>query len=236
MTRRHRLGLATGAGNLSGAGQETQGIAARSGQDLVEGCRDRLAGRVAHGERIEGPGHVDHRAVAQKARYRRGVERRRHHKNAQVGPRHPRLAGEREAQIGVDAALVELVHDERGDVAQQRVVLQICGQDALGDDEQPGVSAGLPLEADVPAHLAAQRPAAFIGNATRHGPGRDPPRLQQEHAAPVHQRRWHARGLAGPRRRRQHGRPVAIQRQADRADEGIDGERRRGHVTYDGRP
>ena len=56
----------------------------------------------------------------------------------------------------MNASLVELVNDQRGDVAQQRVVLQVGGQDALGDHQQPGFGRRLPLEANVPADFTAQ--------------------------------------------------------------------------------
>ena len=70
----------------------------------------------------------------------------------------------------------------------------------------------LPLEADVPADLPADRPAAFVGDASRHGARGDAPRLQQQHAAAIDQRRRHARRLAGARRGDQHGGAMAIER------------------------
>ncbi len=55
--------------------------------------------------------------------------------------RQPRLFREREPEVGVHAALVKLVEDERRDIAQQRILLQVRGQDAFGDDEQARVAA-----------------------------------------------------------------------------------------------
>ena len=43
---------------------------------------------------------------------------------------------EREAEIGVHAALVKLIDDDRRDVAEERVLLQVGGEDAFGDDQQ----------------------------------------------------------------------------------------------------
>ena len=82
---------------------------------------------------------VDDRAAAEERRHRARIERRRHDDDAEIGARQPRLLGEREAEVGVNAALVKLIDDERGDVAQQRILLQVGGQDAFGDDEQPRV-------------------------------------------------------------------------------------------------
>ena len=131
---------------------------------------------------------------------------------------------------------MKLVDDEGGHVAEQRIVLQIRGQDAFGHDEQLSVGHGLPLEADVPAHLAAEGPTALVGDAARHRPRRHPPRLEKQHSSLVHEGRRHPRRLAGSRRRRQHRRPMAVEGGANGVDVGIDGEHGRGHVTYDGRP
>ena len=59
--------------------------------------------------------------------------------DAEIVARHPRLFRKREPEVGVHAALVKLIDDERGDIAQQRILLQVRGQDAFGDDEQPRV-------------------------------------------------------------------------------------------------
>ncbi len=170
-------------------------------------------------------GDVDDRAAAEKRRDRSGIERRRHHQDAQIGARQPRLPRQREAEIGVHAALVELIDDERRDVAQQRIVLQVGGEDAFGDDEQPRVAGELPLETDVPADLAADGPAAFLGDPPRHGARGDAPRLQQQHAAAIDQRRRHARRLAGAGRRGQHRGTVAVERGANGVESRINRQR-----------
>ena len=54
-----------------------------------------------------------------------------------------------------------------------------------------------PLEADLPAELAADRPAALVGDPRRDRSRRDAPRLQQDHRSVVEQRRRHAGRLAG---------------------------------------
>ena len=160
-----------------------------------------------------------------------GVERRRHDQDAQLRSRQPRLSGQGKAEIGVHASLVELIDDERRDIAQQRIVLQIRGEDAFGDDEQPRVARELAIEADVPADLAADGPAALVGDSPRHRARRHPPRLQQQHAAAIDERRRHARGLAGARRGGQHRGAVAIERDTDVVERGINRQDRQHGVS-----
>ena len=103
-------------------------------------ARTRLPGRVlAPSTGCSVPGTSMTGQSSRNARHRRGVERRRHHHDAQVVARQPGLPRQGEPEVGVDAALVELVEHHRGDVRQQRVLLQLGGQHALGDDEQARV-------------------------------------------------------------------------------------------------
>ncbi len=125
----------------------------------------------------------------------------------------------------MQAALVELVEDHGGHVRQQRVVLQAGGEDAFGDHQQPRVGGEASLEADVPADLAAQRPASFLGDPRRDGAHRDASWLQDDDAPAIDQGRRHARGLAGARAGDQHRRPVAIEAGADRPDVRVDRQR-----------
>ena len=143
------------------------------------------------------------------------IERCRHHDDPQIRSRQPRLLRQREAEIGVHASLVKFIDDDRGDVAQQRILLEVGGQDAFGDDEEARVRGELPLETDVPADFAADGPAALVGDAPRHRSRRDAPRLQQQHAPAIDERRRHSRGLAGARRRHQHRGAMTIERLAN---------------------
>mgnify|MGYP003344540844 CR=1 FL=1 len=67
--------------------------------------------------------------------------------------------------VGRDEELLKLVDDQRGDVAQERIALQVGGQDPFGDDEQRRAAREVPLEADVPSHFAANGPAALLRDA-----------------------------------------------------------------------
>ena len=58
----------------------------------------------------------------------------------------------------------------------------------------------------------------------RHGARGHAPRLQQQDAAAIDQRRRHPRRLARARRRGQHGGAMAIERRADVVECGINGQ------------
>jgi hypothetical protein len=78
----------------------------------------------------------------------------------------------------VDAALVELVEDDHVEIAQQRIRLQPRGQDAFRRDEQARPRVEAALEADLPADLLADRPAALVGDAARERASGDAARLE----------------------------------------------------------
>ena len=115
----------------------------------------------------------------------------------QIVARAPRLPRQRDREIGVDAALVKLVEDDGAEVGEQRIALQPRGQDAFGHDEQPRVGGEAALEADLPADLAAERPAAFVGDARGDRARGDAARLQQDDRTVGRERRRNTRRLAG---------------------------------------
>ena len=131
------------------------------------------------------------------------------------------------AEVGVDAALVELVEDDGPEAGEQRVLLQPGGQDAFGREQHPCVRTELPLEADVPADFAAQRPAAFGRDTPRDRPRRHAARLQHDDRTVRGQRRRDARGLARPGVRGQHQGPSLPDQRKDVRNERID--RKRDH-------
>ena len=69
----------------------------------------------------------------------RAVDGRRHHQDAQVLAQ-PLLgvAGKREAEIGVEGALVEFVEQHGGDPIEGGIVEDQAGEHALGDHLDPG--------------------------------------------------------------------------------------------------
>ena len=83
----------------------------------------------------------------------------------------------------------------------------------------------LAIETDVPADFRANGPAAFLRDPLRHRARRDTPRLQQQHAPAIDQRRRHSRRLAGAGRGSQHRRTVAVERGANGVKSGINRQR-----------
>ena len=242
--RRQGLGRAL---DLADAGQEDEHVAGR----LVE--RAAHAGRhdglerpfvrpleVADLDGVEPAAALDDPA-AEIRRDRAGVERRGHGEQPQVRP-HLALdaAGHGERQVGVDAALVELVEDDRADVLQERIGLEHLDEDALGDDQQAGRRSGPAVEAHVVADLAADRPAALLRDAPGGGAGGDPPRLEHDDSAlarepGVEQRRRHARGLAGAGGRHEHRRRRGPHGDDDLGEDLVDRQRLEGSCGAHGR-
>ena len=68
---------------------------------------------------------------------------------------------------------MKFVDDDGVDVTEERIVLQVRREDAFGDHEQPRLAREAPLEPDMPADLAADRPAAFFGDARGDGASGD---------------------------------------------------------------
>ena len=125
--------------DLAGAREEAQYLSAGARKEASDRVTHALARCVFGRERMERPRHVHHGAAAEEAGDALVIERRRHHEDAQIVAREPRLPRERESHVSVQAALVELVEDDGGEVTEQRVVQQSRGEDALGDDEQARV-------------------------------------------------------------------------------------------------
>ena len=195
----HRRQAVGGAPNLGRARQEAQRRA--RAKRIPHGVLERDAGPVDHLDRMRAAGHVDDRTVTQKCGDAGRVDRGGHHHDAEIAAREPCLPRERDAEIRVQAALVELVDDDGSDVAEQRILLQPRGQDAFGDDGQAGVGGGAAIEPDVPSHLAAERPALLGGDAPRDRARGHASRLQQQDRAVAHERGRHARRLSRARRR-----------------------------------
>ncbi len=110
-----------------------------------------------------------------------GRHRGRHDHDDQVVP--DRLADfpqQGQRQVAVEAALVELIQDDRSHTFQEGVVEQPAGQDSLGQDLEPGARTAPALESHLIADLFPEGPAAFLGDARRGGPRRHAPGLQDQ--------------------------------------------------------
>jgi hypothetical protein len=213
--------------DLGGAGQEAQHVASGTRERRANGLGDRRARLVPHLDRMRPRVDLDHRTVVEEARDGSGLERRRHHDDAKVRPRAPRLPRERQREVGVQAALVELVEHDRPEAREQRVGLQAPREHALRGHQQPRVLREAPFEADLKADLGAERPPVLVRDPARDRARGDPPRLQQEDRPVRDERGRHARRLAGARRRREHERAGAAQRLDDARDVRVDGKGRR---------
>ena len=155
-------------------------------------------------------------------------ERGAHDDDPQVGPH--RFAGpqqEAEHEIHLDRALVKLVEHDGRDTVERRVFEQPAKHDAGGLDDEPCIAADLRVEPHLIAHLTADAAAAQPGDLMGHGPGREPPRLEEDHLGRcgdvIQDRRRHEHRLAGPRRRGDHD-GSAPRRRHDVADNGGNGE------------
>ncbi len=93
-----------------------------------------------------------HGAAAEIARDGRGVERGRHHDEAQIGPRSGLQATEQgEGEVAFQMALVELVEYDGVDAGELWVRDQAAGQDSFGEEAQAGARSGGFFEADLVA-------------------------------------------------------------------------------------
>jgi hypothetical protein len=125
----------------------------------------------------------------------------------------------------VNAALVKFVEDDRTELRQQRVALQPRGQHPFGDDQEARARGEAALEADLPADLTSDRPAALVGHPLRHRSSRDPSGLQQDDRPIVDQRRRNPGRLADARLRRDDDGTRSPDTIDDRLDVGIDRQR-----------
>src|SRR3546814_3115404 len=93
------------------------------------------AAEIAQVERVGTALALDHRAIAHQRGEARTVERRRHRDQPQIGAqRGLRVEREREAEIAVEAAFVDLVEQHRRHPGKLWIGLDAIDENALGDD------------------------------------------------------------------------------------------------------
>ncbi len=167
----------------------------RRAHDLRPRCAHRgIAAEIARLDREGAPLALDQRGLAHQLRHPRAVERRRHHQEAQVLAQGPlRVERQRQAEIGVERALVEFVEQHRRDAFERRVVEDHAREHAFGDD----LDARARRDEALQAHPEPDRLADLLAEARRHarrgGARGETARLQHD-------------DLAGPARR---ARPAA---------------------------
>ena len=161
-------------------------------------------------------------APPSKLRDARAVDRRRHREHAQLGREVPlRVEREREADVGVQAALVVLVEQHRRDAFERRVALQHAREHAFGDDLDARALADARLEPHAEADGIAGALAERRGHALGDGARREPPRLEHHDALAagprlLEQRERHDGALAGAGRRDDDGVAAGAQRGSER--------------------
>jgi hypothetical protein len=148
----------------------------------------------------------------------------RHHDEAQIVAGTPRLPGQRDSQVRVNAPFVEFVKNDGPERREQRVLLKASRQDSFGGYEEPCVSGKATLQANLPADLTSDVPPAFDGNAIRDGASGRPARLQQEDCAIGGQRWWNPCGFSRSRIGHHDDRPSTVQRRKDLGQVGVDRE------------
>jgi hypothetical protein len=182
--RRERGG---GAPDLGGAGQEHQDVAIvlerrphRGRYPLRQ--RAALPGRVPlDRDRVLPPLGGHDRAAAQVGGQGLGLERRRHDDEAQVGThRLLQLADDREREVALQVALVELVEDDDPDLLEERVAHQVAAEDALGEEPEARRRPAPAREADAVADVVAGRATALARDELRGRARGDPARLDDD--------------------------------------------------------
>ena len=128
-----------------------------------------------HLDRVRAPVTRHHRRRLAVAAEQRGdpagVEGGRHGQDPQVGAQHrPGVEGERQSQVGLEVAFVDLVEDHQADPGQRRVVLEATGEDPLGDDLDAGGAADPAFVAGAVADGATD----LLAEQARHPVGRRP--------------------------------------------------------------
>ena len=121
-----------------------------------------------------------------------------------------RIEHEREAEVGVQAALVILVEQHRGDAVERGVALQHAREHAFGDDLDSRALADARLEPHAVAHSLAGALAERGRHALGDGARREAARLEHDDPFAVRpclleQRERHDGALAGARRRDDDG-------------------------------
>ena len=233
--RRERLARAS---DLGGAGQEHEHVARRRLAEDAAHRRARPGRRAGPGARpprrevvdrdLEAPPLGAERAGAEEPRDRRGVERRRHRDEPEVGARGVLEAPqEREREVALEVALVELVEHDRADAGQGGCAEQAPREEPLRDVADPGARSGDLLE----PHLPADRLAGLLAHLLRDAPGgearREPPRLEHHDLAAARepglvQRARDAGRLPRARRRLDHDRRRLAERGDDLREERVD--------------
>ena len=135
----------------------------------------------------------------------------------------------------MNRTLVELVEDHCGDAGQVWVSLDSTGQDAFGNDLDPGAAADSGVISSSPTHGVANALAQQLGHPASNGSGSDAAGFEQQDRAGVpwlvEQPKWYDRGLASPRFRCEHSNARPCHRSPDFGDNFFDRQERVAHAS-----
>ena len=139
------------------------------------------------------------RAVVEEACDGRRVERGRHHNDAKLRPSALKALQQRESEIAVEVAFVELVEHDGVDALEHWVSEKAAGENAFGDEAETCARADLFFEADLVADGFADVFAEFACDAARGHAGGDAARFQHDDFAAddAEERGWDAGRLSG---------------------------------------
>ncbi|PHJ84515.1 hypothetical protein VF04_36165, partial [Nostoc linckia z7] len=201
--------------------------AADGGRHFVLDPRFGCAAEVAEFERVAAALAFDHRRVIEQGRETSAVERRRHREQAEVrAERRLGVEREREAEITVEAALMDFVEQHGGHAGQLGIGLDAVDEDAFRENRHPRRGGALAVEAGRITEGAAHRFSRELGHAFGGGARGKPAGAEHQHLAGapgLADECGRDRGrLARARRRHQHGRRAPAQHLEQVRQDGMD--------------
>ena len=126
---------------------------------LLLDARARIAAEIARLDRKAAALALDHRRIAKQRRHPRAIERRRHHQQLQIlAQALLRVARQRQAEIGIERALVEFVEQHGGDAVERGIVEDQPREHAFGHHLDAGALAR-PSSRSARASPRCRRPA-----------------------------------------------------------------------------
>ena len=212
-----RLQPLGGALDLGDAGEKGEQAALRLGKGAADGgghvVLDAPFGRAAEMDQRDGVGAAfaaDHRRAAHQVGEALAVEGGGHSEEAEVRPeRGLCIEGEGEAEVAVEAALVDLVEQDGGHAGELGVGLDAVPEDAFGEHGDPGAGGAPGVEAGGVADRAADGLAGELRHPLRGGPGGEAPGGEEQDLALAprfgEEGGRDGGGLAGARRGDEHG-------------------------------
>ncbi|MNM67038.1 hypothetical protein D3C81_785550 [compost metagenome] len=165
-----------------------------------------------HIDRVHAPFAADHRGIVEQARQTLALKGRRHQQDLQrrlVTQQLATIEAQGQGQVGIEAALVELVEDQQAHTVQGRVGLQTTGENPFGNHLDPRVRADLAVQPNAITDRLPDLLAQLAGQPLGCRPCRQAPRFEHEDALPgqprlIKQRQRHTGGLAGAGGRFEH--------------------------------